>query len=137
LSLKDLVSAFTVLVLVLVFIVFIGFEVLLWLGILPPQNNATGLFANLLYAQERFLENPFFVAILATFIVNFFGWLANTFRTGEIYEPSRLLETWAIYEPLLILWSQAFPMREALAFTLAIDVTRRILIAVAKVSKSP
>jgi len=102
----------------------------------PPQNDATGLFANLLYAQERIFENPFIVAIIATVFVNFFGWLANTFRTGEVYEPSRLLETWAIYEPLLILWSQAFPIREALAFTLAIDVTRRILIAVAKVSKT-
>ena len=119
------------------FLVFFVFEGLLVAGIVAGNNEGEGLFANLLYEAEKILENPVIVAFLAGLIVNYFGFLANTFITHETYDANKLMETWFTYEPVLILISQYLPMREALVWTFAIDVTRRILIAVAKTLKTP
>lgn len=123
---KSIFSNAAVMVLTICFVIFVAAQVLIVAGVFNA-NDADGLFANVLYGADKILENPVIIAFIAGLLVNFFGFLENYVKTGETYDAHRLLETWMLYEPLLILLSQAMTPQLAMVFTLAIDMTRRIL----------
>lgn len=97
-------------------------------GILAPNNEGEGFFANLQYGVERWAENPILISIIATTVINFFGYLENAVITpSEKYEVVKYIETILVYEPLLILFMQAMEMKYALILAVTIDVLRRLV----------
>mgnify|MGYP001106199431 CR=1 FL=1 len=102
--------------------VFMVCELLIWFNVVSlPQLG------NLGYSLDQLFDNPAFVGLLATVFVGVFsGYMENWSISGEGFNLNKFAETFYYYEPLLILFSQWFPMREALVFTFALDVLRRI-----------
>jgi len=102
--------------------VFMVCELLIWFNVVSlPQLG------NLGYSLDQLFDNPAFVGLLATVFVGVFsGYMENWSISGEGFNLKKFAETFYYYEPLLILFSQWFPMREALVFTFALDVLRRI-----------
>ena len=97
-------------------------------GIVPPVNEAEGLLMNLLKGGELWYENPLLIGLIVGLIVNIFGYVENLARDRGIdYDFGRLAETWAFYEPMLILVSQALPMGEAVFVAVVVDVLRRAI----------
>jgi hypothetical protein len=77
---------------------------------------------------ELWYENPMLIGLIVGLIVNIFGYVENLSRDRGIdYDFGRLAETWAFYEPVLILVSQALPMGEAVIVAVVIDVLRRAI----------
>ena len=78
--------------------------------------------------MPRWLENPWWAAIVITVLVNIFGYLENlAVEKGQTYLVGKFIETWMFYEPTLILLSQTFPMPYAAAIALIIDIARRAI----------
>ena len=103
-------------------VVFLVAEALIWFNVISIPE-----LGNLGYGLDQLLDNPAFVGLLATVFVGVFGgYMENWSISGEAFAPGKFAETFYYYEPLLILLSQWLPMREAVAFTFALDVLRRI-----------
>jgi len=102
--------------------IFMVSEVLIWFNVISlPQLG------NLGYNIDQLLDNPAFVGLIATAFVGVFsGYMENWSVSGEGFDLKKFAETFYYYEPLLILFSQWLPMREAVTFTFALDVLRRI-----------
>ena len=103
-------------------VVFLVCEVLIWFNVLSlPQLG------NLGYGLDQLFDNPAFVGLVtALFIGVFSGYMENWSISGEAFSLKKFAETFYYYEPLLILFSQWLPMREAVTFTFALDILRRI-----------
>ena len=83
---------------------------------------------NVLKGGELWYENPMLIGLIVGLIVNIFGYVENLSRDRGIdYDFGRLAETWAFYEPMLILVSQALPMGETVIVAVVIDVVRRAI----------
>lgn len=106
--------------------IFIIIGLLYGIGILTPNNEAEGFLVNLQYGVERWFENPTVVALLVTIFINVFGFLENIATEPEAYYLTKFVETFATYEPLLIVFMQALPLQYALPLAVVIDVVRRI-----------
>lgn len=103
-------------------VVFVICEILIWFNVVSlPQLG------NLGYGLDQLFDNPAFVGLVTTVFVGVFsGYMENWSISGEGFDWNKFSETFYYYEPLLILLSQWLPMREAVAFTFALDVLRRI-----------
>jgi hypothetical protein len=110
------------LILAILTVVFIVCEILIWFNVLSlPQLG------NLGYSLDQIFDNPAFVGLIATVFVGVFsGYMENWSVSGEGFDWNKFAETFYYYEPLLILFSQWLPMREAVTFTFALDILRRI-----------
>jgi hypothetical protein len=110
------------LILAILTVVFIVCEALIWFNVLSlPQLG------NLGYSLDQIFDNPAFVGLIATVFVGVFsGYMENWSVSGEGFDWKKFGETFYYYEPLLILFSQWLPMREAVTFTFALDILRRI-----------
>ena len=53
---------------------------------------------------------------------------------GQAYLVEKFVETWLFYEPTLIILSQAFPMPYAAAIALGLDIARRAITRLKKIS---
>ena len=114
--------SYLALVLAVVTVIFIVAEALIWIGVLDIPA-----FGNLNNSLDQLFENPAFVGLLTTSIIGVLsGFMENWSITRETFNPNKFAETFFYYEPLLILLSQWLPMKEAVIFTFAIDVLRRI-----------
>lgn len=92
------------------------------------NNEAAGWLVNLGYAGPRWLENPWWAAIVIAILVNIFGYVENlAVDKGQPYFIEKLVETWMFYQPTLIILSQTFPMPYAAAIALIIDIARRAI----------
>jgi hypothetical protein len=109
-------------ILAILSLVFMVCEILIWFNVLSlPQLG------NLGYNLDQLFENPAFVGLIATVFVGVFsGYMENWTISGEAFSWIKFAETFYYYEPLLILFSQWLPMREAVAFTFGLDILRRI-----------
>jgi hypothetical protein len=103
-------------------VVFVAIEILIWFNVVSlPQLG------NLGYSLDQLLDNPAFVGLVATVFVGVFsGYMENWSISGEAFDWNKFAETFYYYEPLLILFSQWLPMREAVTFTFALDILRRL-----------
>ena len=109
-------------------VAFVLVGVFVGMGVVPPVNETEGLLTNLLKGGELWYENPMLIGLIVGLIVNIFGYVENLSRDRGIdYDFGRLAETWAFYEPVLILASQALPMGEAVIVAVVIDVLRRAI----------
>jgi len=109
-------------------VAFVLVGVFVGMGVVPPVNETEGLLTNLLKGGELWYENPMLIGLIVGLIVNIFGYVENLSRDRGIdYDFGRLAETWAFYEPVLILVSQALPMGEAVIVAVVIDVVRRAI----------
>jgi len=106
--------------------VFVVISLLYAVGILTPNNEAEGFLVNLQYGVERCFENPTVIALLVSAFINVFGFLENTVLKPQDYIINKFVETFTIYEPLLIVFTQALPLQWALPLAVVIDVVRRI-----------
>lgn len=119
---SKLMKLLAVLLIVLAF----GIEVVILLT--GGNNEAAGWLVNLGYAGPRWLENPWWAAIVIAILVNIFGYLENlAVEKDQAYMVEKFVETWMFYEPTLILLSQTFPMPYATAIALIIDIARRAI----------
>lgn len=109
-------------ILVTLTILFIIVEALIWFNVLDiPQLG------NLNNKLDQLFENPAFVGLVTTFFVGVFsGFMENWSITGETFDPKRFAETFFYYEPLLILFSQWLPVKQAAVMLFVIDILRRI-----------
>jgi hypothetical protein len=110
------------LILAILSLVFVVCEALIWFNVISlPQLG------NLGYNLDQLFDNPAFVGLVATVFVGIFsGYMENWSISGEAFDVNKFAETFYYYEPLLILFSQWLPMREAVLFTFALDIVRRI-----------
>lgn len=100
------------------------------LGVIPPVNESEGLLTNLLRGGPLWQENPALIGVIVGVIVNFFGYMENLARNRMLqYDFGKLAETWAFYEPMLILTSQALSMEKSVIVAVVIDVMRRAITA--------
>lgn len=117
---------------ILVVLAFIVEVVILLTG---GHNEAAGWLVNLGYAGPRWLENPWWTAIVIAVLVNIFGYVENlAVDKGQAYLVEKFVETWLFYEPTLIILSQAFPMPYAAAVALGLDIARRAITRLKKIS---
>lgn len=87
------------------------------------------------HARSRWLENPWWAAIVIAVLVNIFGYVENlTVEKGQAYLVEKFVETWLFYKPTLIVLSQAFPMPYAAAVALGLDMARRAITRLKKIS---
>ena len=85
------------------------------------------MFDALLQYEELFL-NPAFVALVVTFIVDIFGYIANKARNSSVsFDAGMLVETLAKYEGSIILLSVFFPLEQAVVGGFLIDVATRTI----------
>jgi len=98
-------------------------------GVLAPNNEGEGFFANLQYGAEKWAENPIIISIIATTVINFWGYLENVAfgDPTQSYKAMKYIETLLVYEPLLILFAQTMEMKYALILVVVIDVLRRLV----------
>jgi len=83
------------------------------------------MFENLLYGAERLLENPIVLALIVGLVRNIPGYIENWLaERGLKYDAKKLGETWAYYEPSLILLTQWLPPEHAVAVAFVIDIFR-------------
>lgn len=106
--------------------IFVVAELLIAAGVITPNNEAEGFLANFNYGAERAFENPTLVALLITLFMNIWGFIENTAVNPQSYYVTKFIETFALYEPLLLALTQALPMQYALALAIVIDVLRRL-----------
>ena len=75
------------------------------------------------------------MAIVVAVLVNIFGYVENlAVEKGQAYMVEKFVETWMFYEPTLIILSQAFPMPYAAAIALSLDIARRAVTRLKKIS---
>ena len=81
-----------------------------------------------LLQYEDLFANPAFVALIVTFIVDIFGYIANKARNSSIkFDVGMLVETLAKYEGSIILLSTFFPLEQAIVGGFLIDVATRTI----------
>jgi len=110
------------LILLLVTAIFMFIECLIWVDVIDIPT-----LGNLNNKLNQVFENPAFVGLTMTFIVGVAsGFMENWSMTREAFDPNKFAETFFYYEPLLILFAQSVPIKEAVVLTFALDVLRRI-----------
>lgn len=111
-----------------VILIILAFAIEVVILLTGGNNETAGWLLNLGYAGARWLENPWWAAIVITILVNIFGYVENlTVETGQAYVVEKFVETWMFYEPTLIILSQTFPMPYAAVIALIIDIARRAI----------
>ena len=77
---------------------------------------------------ENLLQNPAFVALIVTLIVDLLGYIENKARnSGMPFDKGMAIETLAKYEGFIIMFSTLLPIEQAVFWAFVADVATRLI----------
>ena len=77
---------------------------------------------------ENLLQNPAFVALIVTLVVDVLGYIENKARNSKIgFNTGMAIETLAKYEAIIIMFSTLLPIEQAVFWAFVADVVTRLV----------